>query len=78
MLVREVPFVSGTTFYTRHGDVFARVCVALALALLAATFAPARSTIGPFDSHEENRLSADLMQRFESLRARAADVRGYL
>ena len=32
VLVREVPFVSGTTFYTRHGDVFARVCVALALA----------------------------------------------
>jgi apolipoprotein N-acyltransferase len=38
VLVREVPFVSGTTFYTRRGDVFARVCVALALALMAATF----------------------------------------
>jgi apolipoprotein N-acyltransferase len=38
VLVREVPLVSGTTFYTRHGDVFARACVALALALLAATF----------------------------------------
>ena len=38
VLVREVPFVTGTSFYTRHGDVFARVCVALALALVAATF----------------------------------------
>ena len=43
-LVREVPFVSGTTFYTRHGDLFAQVCVALALALVAATFR-VRSTI---------------------------------
>jgi apolipoprotein N-acyltransferase len=43
-LVREVPFVSATTFYTRHGDVFAHVCLALALALVAATFR-ARSTI---------------------------------
>ena len=24
VLVREVPFVGGTTFYTRHGDVFAQ------------------------------------------------------
>jgi apolipoprotein N-acyltransferase len=38
VLVREVPFVSGTTIYTRHGDVFARICCALALALVAATF----------------------------------------
>jgi apolipoprotein N-acyltransferase len=37
VLVREVPFVSGTSFYTRHGDLFARACAALALALVAAT-----------------------------------------
>ena len=37
VLVREVPFVSGTTFYTRHGDVFAHGCAAAALALVAAT-----------------------------------------
>ncbi len=37
VLVREVPFVAGTTFYTRHGDVFARACAAAGLALLAAT-----------------------------------------
>ncbi len=37
VLVAEVPFVSGTTFYTRHGDLFARICLALALALVAAT-----------------------------------------
>jgi apolipoprotein N-acyltransferase len=36
-LVREVPCVSGTSFYTRHGDLFARACSALALALVAAT-----------------------------------------
>jgi apolipoprotein N-acyltransferase len=38
VLVREVPFVAETSFYTRHGDVFARACAAIALALLAATF----------------------------------------
>jgi apolipoprotein N-acyltransferase len=37
VLVREVPFVAATTFYTRHGDVFARACAAIALALVAAT-----------------------------------------
>ncbi len=37
-LVREVPFVAETSFYTRHGDVFARVCAAVALALVAASF----------------------------------------
>jgi apolipoprotein N-acyltransferase len=37
VLVREVPFVAGTTFYTRHGDVFAQACAAAALALVAAT-----------------------------------------
>ena len=38
VLVREVPFVAETTFYTRHGDLFAQACSAIALALLAATF----------------------------------------
>jgi len=38
LLVREVPFVAWTSFYTRHGDVFARACAALALALVAASF----------------------------------------
>ncbi len=38
VLVREVPLVSGRTFYVRHGDLFAQACSALALALLAATF----------------------------------------
>ena len=37
VLVQEVPFTSGLTFYTRHGDVFARACAAAALALVAAT-----------------------------------------
>ncbi len=38
VLVREVPFVTATTFYTRHGDVFAYACFAAALALVAASF----------------------------------------
>jgi apolipoprotein N-acyltransferase len=38
VLVREVPFVAGTTFYTRYGNVFAYACAAAALAMLAATF----------------------------------------
>jgi apolipoprotein N-acyltransferase len=37
VLVREVPFVSETSFYTRHGDWFAYICSAMALALVAAT-----------------------------------------
>jgi apolipoprotein N-acyltransferase len=40
VLVREVPYVSETSFYTRHGDVFAYACCAVALALLARTFGP--------------------------------------
>ena len=35
LLVREVPFVPGLTFYARHGDVFAWSCLALAAALTA-------------------------------------------
>lgn len=38
VLVREVPFVAETSFYTRHGDVFAHACAAVALALVAASF----------------------------------------
>jgi apolipoprotein N-acyltransferase len=38
VLVREVPFVAETSFYSRHGDVFARACAAIALALVAASF----------------------------------------
>jgi len=37
VLVRKVPFVAETTFYTRHGNVFAQACAAMALALVAAT-----------------------------------------
>jgi apolipoprotein N-acyltransferase len=37
VLVREVPFVAETTFYTRHGDLFAHACSAVALAALGAT-----------------------------------------
>ena len=42
VLVREVSFVAETTFYARHGDVFAWACAAAALALLAATFRRSR------------------------------------
>lgn len=38
VLVREVPLVSETSFYARHGDAFARACAAIALALVAASF----------------------------------------
>jgi len=38
VLVREVPLVAETTFYTRHGNVFAQACAAFALALVCATF----------------------------------------
>ena len=37
-LVREVAFVPGTTFYARHGDVFAWGCLAAAAAVTAATW----------------------------------------
>jgi len=42
VLVREVPFVGETTFYTRHGDVFARACAAIALALVTGSFTAPR------------------------------------
>jgi apolipoprotein N-acyltransferase len=37
VLVREVPLVRETTFYARHGDLFAQGCLAAALALVAGT-----------------------------------------
>jgi len=37
VLVRDVAFVSERTFYTRHGDLFAGSCAAIALALVLAT-----------------------------------------
>ena len=37
LLVRDVPFVPGTTFYGRHGDVFAWSCLGLAAAVTALT-----------------------------------------
>ena len=37
VLVRDVPFVPGTTFYARHGDVFAWTCFAAAVVLTGAT-----------------------------------------
>jgi apolipoprotein N-acyltransferase len=37
VLVRDVPFISEQSFYTRHGDLFALACLAAALALLAST-----------------------------------------
>ncbi|HET9315304.1 MAG TPA: apolipoprotein N-acyltransferase [Vicinamibacteria bacterium] len=42
VLVRDVPFVPGTTFYARHGDVFAWTCFALAAMLTAASLAQRR------------------------------------
>jgi apolipoprotein N-acyltransferase len=47
VLVREVPFTTGLTFYARHGDVFARACAAVALAALAATLRRRRPTAPP-------------------------------
>lgn len=38
VLVKDVPFISQKSVYTRIGDVFAQACLALALALVAATF----------------------------------------
>ena len=38
VLVRDVPLIAQKSFYTRHGDLFARGCLAGALALLAVTF----------------------------------------
>jgi apolipoprotein N-acyltransferase len=53
VLVREVPFVAETSFYTRHGDLFAEASSALALALLAATFT--RRGVAALDPGEQAR-----------------------
>jgi len=37
VVVRDVPLIAETSFYTRHGDLFAQACLAAALALFAAT-----------------------------------------
>ncbi len=42
VVVRDVPFVPGGTFYSRHGDVFAWACFGAAVALTAGTFRKAR------------------------------------
>jgi apolipoprotein N-acyltransferase len=36
VLVRDVPLLAGSTFYTRHGDLFAWACLGAALALTGA------------------------------------------
>jgi apolipoprotein N-acyltransferase len=41
-VTREVPLVSGTTFYVRHGDVFAWSCLGGAVALTVGTLGRAR------------------------------------
>jgi apolipoprotein N-acyltransferase len=42
VLVRDVPLLSGTTFYARHGDVFAWAALGATLALTASLFAKER------------------------------------
>ena len=77
-LVRDVPFVSGTTFYTRHGDVFAwtlRRALRRGAPCLVRRPACRRP---PLTMSTEASLSDDLQQQFEDLVARAADIRGYL
>lgn len=39
VVVRDVPLLSGSTFYARHGDLFAWACLAAALAVTAAAAA---------------------------------------
>lgn len=38
VIVRDVPFVAGGTFYSRHGDVFAWACLGISALLAVATF----------------------------------------
>lgn len=42
VLVRDVPFISELTFYTRHGDVLGWACLGAAIAFSAATLRPRR------------------------------------
>jgi apolipoprotein N-acyltransferase len=46
-LVRDVPFVSATTFYTRHGDLLAWTCASLFAAALLASLAGPRAAGRP-------------------------------
>lgn len=55
VLVRDVPFVTGTTFYTRHGDVFAWTCFALAAILTATTLRQRKLTAESAESAEQTR-----------------------
>lgn len=47
VLVREVPFVAEMSFYARHGDLFARACAAIALALVLASYGWPRGALRP-------------------------------
>ncbi|HEX9860411.1 MAG TPA: nitrilase-related carbon-nitrogen hydrolase, partial [Nitrospirota bacterium] len=38
-IVRDVPLVSGLSFYTRHGDLFAYACAAIGLIFLVSSYA---------------------------------------
>jgi apolipoprotein N-acyltransferase len=44
LVVRDVPFVAGDTFYARHGDVFGFACLGLAAALTLAALARTLAT----------------------------------
>jgi apolipoprotein N-acyltransferase len=46
VLVRDVPFIQGTTFYTRHGDVFAWGCMGAAISLTAGSWRRRKSGSG--------------------------------
>ena len=45
VLVRDVPFVSALTFYSRHGDLFGWGCLAAACALTLGTRLPSGSRL---------------------------------
>lgn len=45
LLVRDVPLMGGETFYSRHGDVFGWLCVALAALLTLAPRNPGRERV---------------------------------
>jgi apolipoprotein N-acyltransferase len=45
VLVRDVPWVPGRTFYARHGDVFAWTCLGLAAALAATALSRRRRRV---------------------------------
>ena len=55
VLVRDVPLLAGSTFYTRHGDVFAWACLGGAVALTAA----GRGNAGPLPRTPADRVSVN-------------------